>query len=58
MLGIFQVYIPLIYGEGKTSALRRLQEEIDKNSHAVQDSMHCTLTYRLVANDLNSYSVE
>jgi Heterokaryon incompatibility protein (HET) len=29
LLGIFHVHIPLIYGEGKEHALRRLQEEID-----------------------------
>jgi hypothetical protein len=29
-LGIFDVHLPLIYGEGKKHALRRLQEEIDK----------------------------
>ncbi|EPE35822.1 Ankyrin repeat-containing protein [Glarea lozoyensis ATCC 20868] len=32
MLGIFEVYMPLIYGEGKQHAFRRLQEEIDKRS--------------------------
>jgi hypothetical protein len=29
LLGIFDVHIPLIYGEGKDNALRRLQGEID-----------------------------
>ena len=29
LLGIFSVHIPLIYGEGKDNALRRLREEID-----------------------------
>lgn len=32
MLGIFDVYMPLIYGEGMERAFRRLQEEIDKSS--------------------------
>ncbi|PVH70364.1 hypothetical protein DL98DRAFT_554076 [Cadophora sp. DSE1049] len=32
LLGIFDVYMPLIYGEGKDRALRRLREEIDKAS--------------------------
>jgi Heterokaryon incompatibility protein (HET) len=36
LLGIFGIYMPLIYGEGMSSALRRLQEEIDKSSHHVQ----------------------
>ncbi|ETS85275.1 hypothetical protein PFICI_03300 [Pestalotiopsis fici W106-1] len=30
LLGIFDVYLPLIYGEGKTNAMRRLREEIEK----------------------------
>jgi hypothetical protein len=30
LLGIFNVYMPLIYGEGRDNALARLQEEIDK----------------------------
>jgi hypothetical protein len=32
LLGIFNVYIPLIYGEGEDNAFARLQEEIDKPS--------------------------
>ncbi|PVH75977.1 HET-domain-containing protein [Cadophora sp. DSE1049] len=32
LLGIFDVYMPLIYGEGKDRALARLREEIDKSS--------------------------
>ncbi|KAL6408152.1 hypothetical protein AUP68_08526 [Ilyonectria robusta] len=30
LLGILNVYMPLIYGEGEENALKRLQEEIDK----------------------------
>ncbi|KAI0971981.1 hypothetical protein F4678DRAFT_64958 [Xylaria arbuscula] len=30
LLGIFEVHLPLIYGEGVRHALRRLEEEIDK----------------------------
>jgi hypothetical protein len=30
LLGLFDLHMPLIYGEGIESALRRLQEEIDK----------------------------
>jgi hypothetical protein len=30
MLGIFDVHMPLIYGEGREKAFRRLREEIDK----------------------------
>ena len=29
LLGIFNIFMPLIYGEGKDSALKRLQREID-----------------------------
>jgi hypothetical protein len=29
LLGIFNIFIPLIYGEGKDSALKRLQREVD-----------------------------
>jgi hypothetical protein len=30
LLGIFDIHMPLIYGEGEKNAFRRLQEEIDK----------------------------
>jgi hypothetical protein len=32
LLGIFDVNMPLIYGEGREKALKRLREEIDKAS--------------------------
>jgi hypothetical protein len=32
LLGIFDIHLPLIYGEGEKNALRRLQEEIDKRA--------------------------
>ncbi|KAN0067835.1 TPR-like protein [Elaphomyces granulatus] len=32
LLGIFDVYMPLIYGEGRENAFRRLREEMDKVS--------------------------
>jgi Heterokaryon incompatibility protein (HET) len=32
LLGIFGVYMPLIYGEGRDNAFTRLREEIDKHS--------------------------
>ena len=38
LLGIFDIHIPLIYGEGMKSAFERLQEQIDKNSRSIQDS--------------------
>ncbi|KAK3364027.1 WD40-repeat-containing domain protein [Lasiosphaeria hispida] len=36
LLGIFNVFMPLIYGEGEESAFRRLQEEISKPSKSKQ----------------------
>jgi hypothetical protein len=41
LLGIFDVRIPLYYGEGTASALKRLKEEIDKLNKCVQD-LHLT----------------
>ena len=32
LLGIFDVYMPLIYGEGRENAFQRLREKIDKTS--------------------------
>ena len=32
LLGIFDVHIPLLYGEGAERAFKRLQEEIEKGS--------------------------
>jgi hypothetical protein len=32
LLGLFDIHMPLLYGEGKEKAFRRLQEEVDKNS--------------------------
>ena len=37
LLGIFDVHIPLRYGEGMGSAFKRLEEEIDKLNKCVQD---------------------
>ncbi|KAM7209854.1 Heterokaryon incompatibility protein (HET) domain containing protein [Rhypophila decipiens] len=33
LFGIFDVHMPILYGEGKEKAFDRLQEKIDKNSH-------------------------
>ena len=33
LLGIFDVYMPLIYGEGRENAFKRLREEMDKASN-------------------------
>ncbi|RYP31995.1 hypothetical protein DL767_005440 [Monosporascus sp. MG133] len=36
LLGIFDIYMPLIYGEGEKNAFRRLQEEVSKASKSEQ----------------------
>ncbi|KAG4429439.1 hypothetical protein IFR05_015080 [Cadophora sp. M221] len=36
LLGIFDISIPVIYGEGREKALRRLREEIDKASKGMK----------------------
>ncbi|PMD18044.1 HET-domain-containing protein [Hyaloscypha hepaticicola] len=36
LLGIFDINMPLIYGEGREKALRRLREEIDKASKGMK----------------------
>lgn len=41
LLGIFDVHIPPIYGEGMESAFRRLREEIGKQEKCMQD-LHLT----------------
>lgn len=38
LLGIFNVYMPLIYGEGREHAFRRLQEEIEKSTRSFANS--------------------
>jgi hypothetical protein len=40
LLGIFNVYMPLIYGEEEDSAFRRLREEIDKASKGKAPLIH------------------
>ncbi|KAH6725060.1 beta transducin-like protein HET-D2Y [Leptodontidium sp. MPI-SDFR-AT-0119] len=63
LLGIFDVYMPLIYGEGRDNALTRLREEINKpskglsrlpyaveapfNSYTKQHSPSCLLNTRV-----------
>jgi hypothetical protein len=39
LLGIFDVYMPLIYGEGRDNALTRLREQIDKPSKGKRPSI-------------------
>jgi hypothetical protein len=45
LLGIFSIFMPLIYGEGKENALKRLQREIDglpENGMASVTYMACS----------------
>jgi hypothetical protein len=44
LLGIFNVNMPPLYGEGIDSAFRRLQEEIDKHSSPLQGSKFLSVT--------------
>ena len=37
LLGIFDVYMPLLYGEGEAGAFARLREKISKNFHRLAD---------------------
>lgn len=37
LLGIFGVYMPLIYGEGEESSLLRLQDEVDKRGNFLRN---------------------
>jgi hypothetical protein len=36
LMGIFDIYMPLIYGEGRDKAFMRLREEIHKSSRSLQ----------------------
>jgi hypothetical protein len=45
LLGIFDIHMPLIYGEGAASALKRLQEEIDKSSRLIQACKYQAMIY-------------
>jgi hypothetical protein len=46
LLGIFDVHMPLIYGEGIKNAFRRLREEIDKCSSIDRSRLHSSEIYR------------
>ena len=47
LLGIFDVHMPLIYGEGRERALRRLREEIDKASKGKSFSYHAVIKRKM-----------
>ncbi|KAL9080970.1 MAG: hypothetical protein Q9157_000380 [Trypethelium eluteriae] len=47
LLGIFSIFMPLIYGEGRENALRRLEREVDGVSAACRDSSLADLEGKL-----------
>lgn len=52
LLGIFGIYMPLIYGEGEENAFRRLREEIDKSVlHSLQHQMSASRSGRSGSSD-------
>jgi len=55
LLGIFDVYMPLIYGEGKEHALERLREIINKYSKGLDSDLLHRLPYAVEA-PFNSYA--
>ena len=46
LMGIFGVFLPLIYGEGKENALRRLHEEVQKRSSKCDEGMLAIVNIR------------
>jgi hypothetical protein len=52
LLGIFDVNMPLIYGEGKEKALKRLKEEIDK---ALKGRSFSSATSLIKSNGVSGY---
>lgn len=48
LLGIFGVFMPLIYGEGRENALRRLEEEISKKyqPYMARNAAECLQTFK------------
>ena len=45
LLGIFDIHMPLIYGEGTKNACSRLREEIDKRSSSTQSGKYAMLIH-------------
>jgi hypothetical protein len=50
LLGIFNTYLPLIYGEGKENAFRRLQDELNKHSNVDMQGSSTMITIKSDAN--------
>jgi hypothetical protein len=49
LLGIFEVHMPLIYGEGQRNAFRRLREEIDRSLTFNESDEGASLTLNAMA---------
>jgi hypothetical protein len=50
LLGIFNIHLPLIYGEGKENALRRLKDEFNRHSTVNTQGSSTTITVKSDAN--------
>jgi hypothetical protein len=46
LLGIFEVYMPLIYGEGESNAFRRLRDEIQRSPRYLVENQALTQSYQ------------
>jgi hypothetical protein len=60
LLGIFGIYMPLIYGEGEENAFERLQEEINKTSNGPQrktDALSIVGSSTAIIRSINAASV-
>jgi heterokaryon incompatibility protein (HET) len=53
LLGIFEVYMPLIYSEGRANAVGRLQEAIDRKEKGILFSLSRLRLYSIEVIDLN-----
>jgi hypothetical protein len=51
LLGMSNVYMPLIYGEGRENVLKRLREEIDKPLKGERRALVSNFTYFFSKND-------
>jgi hypothetical protein len=55
LLGIFEVYMPLIYSEGRTNAVARLQEAIDRKEKGILFLLSRLRLYSIEVIDLNRH---
>jgi hypothetical protein len=56
LLGIFKVYMPLIYGEGRENALARLKKEINARSSEEQSTLPQNVASRTQSQATQSYN--